>query len=273
MITHHNAHPDNAFDYVICSNVFEFLTKGLEFDFGCLQLGHEDIKYWEQLASNIDISTFTFESFVHKRFNSYVLNNEIDFIHIWFEYQDDFSRWLLKNYYLFKHGEESYLNRVLRLCNSQSTTELFSLLETLIYEEPLNELSLEKRRTMLMEAMRFDVKITELSENKVYSKLNSIATDPERGYQTAMKYITPLTWLGRGVISREKIQSLYPELYSYTSISNLNVDTENIWINSYMDEYRKSKISNRPTDLISQLISDKNSSSTSFEMWYNNFRL
>ena len=277
----HNAHPDNAFDYVICSNVFEFLTKGLELDFGSLQLRDGDILYWEQLASNIDISSFTFESFVHKRFNSYALNNEIDFIHIWFEYQDDFSRWLLKNYYLFKHGEESYLNRVLRLCNSQSTTELFSLLETLIYEEPLNEVSLEKRRIMLMEAMKFDVKITELSENKVHSKLNSIATDPERGYQIAMKYITPLTyterqlmieWLGRGVISREKIQSLYPELYSYTSVSNLNVDAENIWINSYIDEYRKSKISNRPTDLISQLILDKNSSSASFEMWYNNFK-
>lgn len=65
---------------------------------------------------------------------------------------------------------------------------------------------------------------------------------------------------------------MYPELYSYTSVSNLNVDAENIWINSYIDEYRKSKISNRPTDLISQMILDKNSSSASFEMWYNNFK-
>lgn len=72
--------------------------------------------------------------------------------------------------------------------------------------------------------MKFDVKITELSENKVYSKLNSIATDPERGYQIAMKYITPLTyterqlmieWLGRGVISREKY-SLCIQNYIHT---------------------------------------------------------
>lgn len=276
-----NAHPDNAFDYVICSNVFEFLTKGLELDFGGLQFNDIDIKYWEQLASNIDISVFSFESFVHEKFNSYALNNEIDFIHIWFEYQDNFSRWLLKNYYLFKYGEVTYLNKALRLCLSQSTTELFSIIETLAYEEQLNDILLLERRKMLIEAMKFDVKITEFAENKVCNKLKFIATNPELGYQIAMKYITPLTcserqlmieWLGKGEISREKIQFLYPELYSYTTLSNLNLDAKNIWINSYVDEYRKSKISNSPTELMSLLISEKNASPTSFEMWYNNFK-
>lgn len=276
-----NAHPDNAFDYVICNNVFEFLICGLGLDFGDLRYSAEDTTYWEQLASNIDISTFTFETYIHKKFNSFALNNEIDFIHTWFEYPDEFSRWLLKNYYLFKYNNETYLNRILKLCGSQSTTDLFSLLATYIYDEPFNEDFLYERKMILMEAIKFGVRITEQAEHKVCTKLKAIAVDPERGYHIALKYMTPLTvserklmveWLGKGGISRVQIQPLYPELYSYTTQSNFNVDTENIWINLYFDEYRKSKIANELTASVTDLICKKNDSNVSFELWYNNFK-
>ncbi len=68
-----NAHPDNAFDYVICNNVFEFLICGLGLDFGDLQYSAEDTTYWEQLASNIDISTFYFLKHIFIRNSTHLL--------------------------------------------------------------------------------------------------------------------------------------------------------------------------------------------------------
>ena len=61
-------------------------------------------------------------------------------------------------------------------------------------------------------------------------------------------------------------------MYSYTSESDLNVDIENSWINSYFDEYRKSKISHNPTTTVVNILHEKNSSATAFELWYNNFK-
>ena len=123
-----HARPDNAFDYVICNDAFEFLTKGLGLKFGNLNVRENDIPYWERLAANVDVTNFDFGIFVNQRFNSFALNDEKDFIHAWFDNQDDFSRWLLKSYYLLKYEDQTYLNRVLMNCHSQSTSELFSCL-------------------------------------------------------------------------------------------------------------------------------------------------
>ena len=275
-----NARPDNAFDYVVCNNVFDFLTDGHGIDFGSLQFRNEELQYWEELASNVDALEFDFKTYVNKTFNSYSLNDEKDFVHIWFEYSDGYSRWLLKNYYLLNHVN-TYLSRVLTVCRSQSTSELFSLLATVIFDEQLNDEALKGRAVMLAEASSRGVEITQNAEVSICDKLKAIAFDSEKGYQYAMKYMTPLTmserklmieWLGAGVISRSDVRDLYPDLYSYTSDSSLNVDVDNAWINTYFTQYRKSKISNHPTASIVELISLKNTSSTAFEMWYNSFK-
>ena len=275
-----NARPDNSFDYVVCKDVFEFLTDGLGLDFGHLKFREEDIAYWEELASKVDVLEFDFETYVNKTFNSYALNDEKDFVHMWFEYNDGYLRWLLSNYYLLKHGD-TYLSRVLGMCKSQSTADLFSLLATTIFDEQPNDEALKERAIMLTEAANRGVEITQSAELKINDRLKAIALDPDKGYQYAMKYMTPLTsserklmieWLGHGYISRTNVRHLYPDLYSYTSESDLNVDIENSWINSYFDEYRKSKISHNPTTTVVNILHEKNSSATAFELWYNNFK-
>lgn len=275
-----NARLDNAFDYVVCENVFKFLTDGLGIDFGHLKFREEDIAFWEELASKVDVLEFDFETYVNKTFNSYALNDEKDFVHMWFEYNDGYLRWLLSNYYLLKY-EDTYLGRVLATCKSQSTADLFSLLATAIFDEQPNDVDLKERATMLIEAANRGVEITESVELKVCDRLKAIALDPGKGYQYAMKYMTPLTnserklmieWLGHRDISRTDIRYLYPDLYSYTSESGLSVDTENSWINSYFDEYRKSKIAHKPTSTVINILHEKNSSTTTFELWYNNFK-
>ena len=117
-----NAQPDNAFDYTICHNAFEFLSKGLGLDFGDLIASEEDMPFWEQLASQIDIEDFDFDGFVNKRFNTSEIQDDISFVQAWFENKDSFSRWLLKNYILWKTTTSTYLTRVLGNCHTQSTS-------------------------------------------------------------------------------------------------------------------------------------------------------
>ena len=218
-----NAQPDNAFDYTLCHNAFEFLSKGLGINFGELTAEEEDMPFWEQLASNIDIEDFDFETFVNKRFNTSNLNDSIAFVQTWFEYMDGFSRWLLKSYFLWNSTTPTYLTRVLRNCKTQSTSDLFSLLATQVFDEPQDEASLKLRRILLKEAQKYNVQITHLAEQKVKAKLMAMAADPERGCYYAMKYMTSLTlseqylmteWVGQGKIDVKDIQTLMPSLYS-----------------------------------------------------------
>lgn len=62
------AQPDNAFEYKICTDIYCFLTRGLNLDFGELKYSANDEYLWRRLAEDIDLS---------KDFdlNEFVLNN------------------------------------------------------------------------------------------------------------------------------------------------------------------------------------------------------
>lgn len=277
----HNARPDNAFDYVICENVLQFLNDGLGLGFGEMFSSEDDMSYWERFASDVDVSNFNFDEYINGRFNTYALFDEKDFIHIWFEYSDGFSRWLLRVYYILKHKDQTYLGRVLSACTTQSTTDLFSRLATQIFDEQFDEASLRQRQYALCEATKHRVQITEQAEQKMQTKLSAMAENQEIGYDGALKYVTALTlseryllieWFGQQKIQRESIKELFPELYYYTAPLNLGLEEENVWVNTYFNAYRQSKITNGFTAPLSQIIKEKNASVSSFELWKDNFK-
>lgn len=275
------AQPDNAFNYVICNNAFELLTKGLELNFGSLLPKNEDLPYWEQLASDIEIDNFEFDSYVNEKFNSFSLNDESEFVQTWVDYKDGFMRWLLKAAFLVKYSNQSYIDRVLDSIQTQSTIDLFSALAVHIFDEPFNEDAIRQRLNMLREAQKYGIQITEVAEQQVCAKLKAIAADPERGCYYAMKYISPITlsekkllitWLGERKIARENVKDLFPELYDYTQPFSLQMSDGNLWINSYFTDYCNSKVSNSIADGITKFINSKNESPSSFELWRDNFK-
>lgn len=276
-----NAQPDNAFRYTVCNNAFEFLTKGLHIDFGKLNAREEEMPYWEELASNIELADFDFDIFVNQRFNTSSLNEENVFVQTWFEYRDEFSRWLLKTYFVWKNEERNYLIRVLENVTSLGSSDLFSQIASQIFEEPVNEASTSQRLALLREAKRQHVQITSLAEQKVKAKLSAMAADPERGPLFAMKYMSPLTlseqclmieWVGQGKIEKNYIKVLFPELYAYLLPSNVQTEKDNGWINEYFQEYNLSKIRNRETDNLANKLKELNASQVSFETWRNCFK-
>ncbi len=276
-----HAQPDNAFDYVVCNNAFDFLTQGLGLDFHGLHASDDDMPLWEQLAGQVNVCGFDFNSFVNHKFNTYSLADEKEFVQTWFDCRDDFSRWLLKIYYIQKDGENTYLGRVLSILSSQSTPELFSLLATQVFEEPFSEQTLRQRSVLLKEAARHHVQITDMAEQKVKAKLKAIATDPARGHYYAMKYMSPLTlselalmteWLGQEKIERESINALFPRLYSYTAQGKLNLDVQNLWVSEYFEEYRKAKLADSLRPRLLELLNEKNASPTTFCLWRDHFK-
>ncbi len=276
-----NAQPDNAFKYTICNNAFDFLSKGLCIDFGKLNARKEDMPHWEELASNIDVADFNFDAFVNQRFNTSSLNEENAFVQTWFEYKDEFSRWLMKTYFVWKTEESNYLIRVLENVTSLSSPDLFSQIATHIFEEPLDEVSINQRLALLREAKRQHVQITESAEQKVKKKLEAMAEDPERGPLFAMKYMSPLTlseqclmiqWVGEGKIEKNCIKVLFPELYAYLLPSSVQTEKNNGWINEYFQEYCLSKIRNSKSDNLTSKLKELNASQVCFEAWHNGFK-
>ena len=276
-----NAQPDNAFNYTVCDNVFEFLTKGLGIDFGKLTAKEEDLPYWEELASNIDVTDFNFDAFANQRFNTLNLNEENAFVQTWFEYKDAFSRWLLKTYFIWKAKEHDYLIRVLENVNALSTPELFSQIATQIFDEPLDDTSTRQRLLLLKEAKRQNVLITDMAEQKVKANLAAMASDPERGALFAMKYMSPLTlseqclmveWTGKGMIEKNYIKTLFPELYNYLQPFNVQMENCNAWVNDYFKEYCFSKVGNGQSEALMKRLNELNASQVCFETWRNDFK-
>ena len=276
-----NAQPDNAFKYTVCNNAFEFLTEGLGINLGKLSLREEDMPYWEELASCIDVTDFDFDVFVNQRFNTLNLNDENAFVQTWFEYKDTFSRWLLKTYFVWKSGERSYLIRVLENVTSLSTSDLFSQIATHIFDEPLDEASIGQRLSLLKEAKRQHVQIKSLAEQKVKAKLSAMAADPERGPLFAMKYMSPLTlseqclmveWVGQGKIEKNDIKNLFPELYAYLLPSSIKTGKGNGWTNEYFQEYCLSKVGNQETGSLAKKLKELNGSQVCFETWRDGFK-
>lgn len=276
-----NAQPDNAFKYTVCNNAFEFLTEGLGINLGKLSLREEDMPYWEELASCIDVTDFDFDVFVNQRFNTLNLNDENAFVQTWFEYKDTFSRWLLKTYFVWKSGERSYLIRVLENVTSLSTSDLFSQIATHIFDEPLDEASIGQRLSLLKEAKRQHVQIKSLAEQKVKAKLSAMAANPERGPLFAMKYMSPLTlseqclmveWVGQGKVEKNDIKNLFPELYAYLLPSSIKTGKGNGWTNEYFQEYCLSKVGNQETGSLAKKLKELNGSQVCFETWRDGFK-
>ena len=274
-----NARPDNAFTYTICRNCYEFLTKGLKLDFGNVTDRPEDAQHWETLATEIDINDFDFDQFVKQRIGVFSLADSVDLIKAWLECDSAFDKWLLSLYYQKHNDGNDYLSCALAACEELTNPVLFSTLATLIFEMPQSDLLINDRRAMLTIGAKYNIRITEMAEQKVKARLKAIAADPARGYYEAEKLLTPITesekclmieWVGKGELAVNSVKNLFPDLYAY--LGKMPVSFKDAWVEKYFADYRESKISNRITDCVSATIAEHNDSSVKFHGWRDEFK-
>ena len=129
-----NAQPDNALTYTICSNAYEFLTKGLHLDFGNVIYHKEDELYWKKLAGEIEYKNFSFEKFFNKYFDIYDLTDSSIFMKTWFEDSDHFKHWLLITYYTKNSVIKDIYVKYFKTCHSYSIQELISAAALSIFD-------------------------------------------------------------------------------------------------------------------------------------------
>ena len=280
----HFAQPDNAFAYLECRNAYQFLTKGLNLDFGVTtEPSEEEMPFWEELAKHIDITNFNFDEFVRERLDTFTLKSGVNFIKSWFDCESDFDRWLLTLYFKKISNGQGYIYRAVSQCASLSMSELFSNIATLIFDEVNKEAYLHDRRQAMIMAAEKGIKITDLAANKLIAKLSAIATSPESGgYYLAVKLLTPLTdaelqlcieWVSQGKVHRDEIKDIFPQLYYYLDPLSLNsLDNSTQWIANYFDAYRRSKLANSIDNNVSEILADKNANTASFRSWLDNFK-
>ena len=280
----HFAQPDNAFAYLECRNAYQFLTQGLNLDFGLTaEPSEEEMPFWEELAKHLDITNFDFDEFVRERLDTFTLKSGVDFIKSWFDCETDFDRWLLTLYFKKISKGQGYIYRAVTQCATLSMSELFSNIATLIFDEVNKEAYLHERRQAMIMAAEKGIKITDLATKKLGAKLSAIAATPEsRGYYLAVKLLTPLTdvelqlcieWVSRGKVHRDEIKAIFPQLYYYLEPLSLNsLDNTTQWIANYFDAYRRSKLADNIDSEVSEIISEKNANSASFRGWLDNFK-
>jgi hypothetical protein len=273
------AQPDNAFTFCSCHNVFEFLTTGLQLDFGLISYKPEDEEHWIRLASEIDVADFSFESFFNKYFHIDDLADYNVFLKTWFDCKDTFEKWLLCTYYSQRFCQKGYICQVIRNTRSYANNDFFASVALSIFDNDTGEVDIEERLVCLQQASKNKVTLTNEVQSELSNKLKSLAQ--QKGYATAIRYFSPLAdeekklailWLGEGVVARDDIREFFPDLYHYLSKSNDTGESKTKWVLDYIDMYKRVKISNMYSDAVKGAIEDKNGSPVTFNSWYQDFK-
>ena len=271
------AQPDNAFNYEVCHNAYEFLAHGLGLSFGGVQPQISDGNNWELLAERIDMSeSFNFTKFVRAQLSIDEISTYKDFIRLWFSHPAIFERWLLARYYASLDNGNKYICRILQETTNYGTTEF---IENMACAMPDEEADIKVRYDCLHYAASQHVLLSEAAESMLAKALQSL---PEKvGYSEAMRYFTgvsakekeiAISWLGQKLIGLESVQSFYPDLYDYLKDGvGISVGVSG-WMEDYFKCYKEAKIANKYTSEISERINVCNANEAHFEKWYNEFK-
>lgn len=273
------AQPDNAFSFCQCQNAYEFLTNGLGLEIKFINYKIDDEKFWEQLAREIHVSNFKFEQFFNSKFDIHELANYDVFIKTWFEFQEQYDRWLLAAYYIYKFCNQGYICQTLQATCGYTNVDFIEALALTIFNLDNKEQHLEERRTSLSEAEKRGVIISLEAQELLRVKLQEVADT--QGYVTALKYVTTTTdiekamlieWVGNKKIMLSDIKDVYLDLYTYLKRFEEPIDNTILWVGNYMDNYRMAKIANQYTDDIKIQIAEINASEIAFNQWYHRFK-
>lgn len=270
------AKPDNAFQFCICDNAYQFLTNGLKLDVDCIPYCEDENVYWNILASKIDIANFRFEQFFNEQFGIYNLADYKVFFDAWFKNKDTFMRWILAKYYVYKFCNKGYICRVLQNINGYSDLAFAKELATTIFRLEDPESYIYERQEGLIQCAKYGIELTPEVQLYLIEKIKEI--EIKSGILSAIKYISCLSyseksliieWYRDGKITKENLFSLYPDLYYY--LGKTIASAEETWVLDYMDKYKNAKVKNSYSDEVRNYILTKNQNYVEHFKWTNKF--
>lgn len=273
------AQPDNAFDYTTCHNVHDFLVKGLGLPLDIVEYEVVEDVFWRRLAAEIDVINFNFTAYFNSRFGIHDLAHFDVFYKIWFGEKDSYSRWLLSAYYTHRFCNKGYICAVLRECNSFSNAEFVQHLLLTIFDQGHTADELEERNAGLKAAFQKSITVPDNVQELLIQKIHEV--EEKMGPTFAFKYFSLATevekaeivkWFAAGKVPADDVRKVYPDLYHYMQQTFGTREDLQTWCLSYLDQYKKAKLSNTYTPEVESIILEKNASEVAFNSWYNNFK-
>lgn len=270
------AQPDNAFQYCVCNNAYDFLVKGLKLDLEFCEYKEEENIYWEQLAKRVDAKNFKLESFFKNEFQIHDLSSNDVFFKLWFENKQPFMRWLLAKYYIHRFCNEGYICRVLQSIDVYNDVSFMRALALNIFSYDDYAQYAEERMIGLDKAAEYHVELAPEVQEYVVQKIKDEAE--KNGVLSALHYLSSHTkeekclivrWYNESKIAHDMLQKLYPDLFYY--LQPTTAPTPESWVLEYIDEYKKAKVKNQYTDTVKTIIEDKNANEIAYRKWSDKF--
>lgn len=283
--------PDNIFNFTKIGNAYDFMTQFLELKFPFAYLDNEN-EHWEQLLkciNDVNLLSFSFETFVRNYFNKVTLNAS-DLLHEWLSSGNStFERWLLMKYALFTSFNQS--NRYLVLC-FDSVTDLsdahqlpLQVATRIVYEpQSVNQskFSVERRNIIVDNSNLFNRELTGEEQKWLFDRIKDLFNN--QSLDTALEICTGIFDFEKVLLIgwyahqsdnsklKSTIERLYPEFNAYlATLKPSDFKTNNQWAIDYIKAYKSAKLKDKYTDEIKNFIVTKNHSSASFYEWYYEF--
>lgn len=234
--------------------------------------------YWEKFLILLNKDFTTFKAFVKSYFKVTSLSI-FSLLEHWLKSSDLFEKWLLKHFVLTQSSlKTKYIFKVFESLSDYSDHTLLKSLYQRIFSLEINEEFINERLELIQQYSRLkqiilcDETLAELNSN-----IKSIAD-----YRQALLLTTGmfqfekvfiLELFAKGEIDNLGLLSLrFPEILFYNSECSFdNLKNENEWVLEYLREYKKSKLNDSPTKLLSEILFLKNANDQSFYNWYYSF--
>lgn len=270
-----NRLPDNVFDIDRIENPKELLSKIYEIKLP-IEFKDNERLLWDNLFDIFIEKDFRdLEEAVRKVFN--VVNIELkDILRLWFASNRIFDKWLLKHCVIQKQDwRNTYIYIILSSSDSLDDNALIENIWFKIFELNNKTLYCDERNSLLRH-LYIDKEVPAYFEQRLVDKFAEIKNPREK-----IRLLTGITSYERsialelfasGEIDIRLLNEKYPDIAYYLSdIIPENLNENTFWVENYFKEYRFSKLRDKISANLNEILNEKNKNKDQFYQWYYSF--
>lgn len=254
-----NQHNDDLIHINNILNQKEFIEKYMHKKFP-LNFKEYEVEYWNQLI--IDLKEKDLEQILKSKLNLHSLTPSEILKKICSE-QNLYIKWLLKGYAILEDNGNNYFYEVIK--SSDINDVLIEKIWFDIFDDYNPSYAIQRYEILIdfynkiKPSENIEERLIQLLKNN--EQLIPLLTGIT---QVEKEYIVELYSLNK--VNDNYIKKYYSDLSSY--IDNVSFVNNIGWIENYFIEYKNSKINNKPSTKLNDILKEKNKNKDSFFSWY-----
>ncbi len=254
-----NQHNDDLIHINNILNQKEFIEKYMHKKFP-LNFKEHEVEYWNKLI--IDLKEKDLEQILKSKLNLHSLTPSEILKKICAE-QNLYFKWLLKGYAILEDNGNNYFYEVIK--SSDINDVLIEKIWFDIFDEYNSSYAIQRYEILIDFYNKIkpsknieDRLILQLKNQEQLIPLLTGITQVEK------EYIVELYSLNK--VNNNYIKKYYNDLSAY--IDNVSFVNNIEWVENYFIEYKNSKINNKPSTKLNDILKEKNKNKDSFFNWY-----